>query len=566
MRGVRGVADEVLQLRQGVQGIVGVLRPLEFHFPQGLDHLHDEIGSRGSGLEFFRSDPFRFRGLFQRERRFLDCGKRRLPVRGGVPQRHFEGGLVLVLLPVILGHLRPETRDPGTAAEPVEEIPGQRDPGVPVVECHVVRVFEREGVDPVRGAPANFRTRIRQRQTGLDVEQLAVECEPADRRTLLAGEFHQRLGRQHPRQRIRQFQCIQDLDRLRLLPAYQRVDSGAFHRQGILRIRQLAAEAGNLHSGPQDVETRGRPEFDPVAGKRQSTFAGFDRLAENIASAQPEQIGIEPGGGVARDPVLHFLEIGLDAHASDFDPAKRRAQAETPKNLGSLEVPQIGAEGERTAEIPHVAAPEGRGARIVDEPGKEGTVPESRVAGLGELQVEVELGQVGRARLPDQTGELVQALAIETHFGVQLGSDIHRLGNREGKGFLCQEVAVLVQNPIGDGAFPRISWTLARTLGGSHPRQRQQERHRGNGSPAGVATCFEKFHRFSFLLSTESVPPPRPDRARSSSGRRLALRPVAGVPSRTLMAHAGDARSGNRNQRSSPFVCSAETLARRPSR
>ena len=131
----------------------------------------------------------------------------------------------------------------------------------------------------------------------------------------------------------------------------------------------------------------------------------------------------------------------------------------------------------------------------VDQPREEGAVAEARVAGLGELEIQVELRQVGRARLPHQARELGEALAGEAHLGVQLRSDVHRLRDRERERFLLEEVAILVQDPVGDGAFPLLSRTL---LGGRHGREGQQQRRGAQRFPPAAAARIERFHRFSF--------------------------------------------------------------------
>ena len=114
--------------------------------------------------------------------------------------------------------------------------------------------------------------------------------------------------------------------------------------------------------------------------------------------------------------------------------------------------------------------------------------------GLGDLQIQVELRQVGGTRLPHQARELGQPFAGETHLRVQLRGDVHRLRDRERKRLLVEEIAVLIQNPVGDGAFPLLSRTLG---GGRHGQQRQQRRDAAQLPPA-VATRIERFHRFSF--------------------------------------------------------------------
>ena len=140
---------------------------------------------------------------------------------------------------------------------------------------------------------------------------------------------------------------------------------------------------------------------------------------------------------------------------------------------------------------------------------------------------------------------------------MQLGSDVHRLGDRERERLLLEEVAILVQHPVGDGAFPLLSRTLR---DGRHGREGQQQRCDAAEFPPAAATRIERFHRFSFR---RFQPAAGPDRARSESGKKPPPPPVTGgLPVPDPTSHWSNARSGTRDQRSRPFVCSAATLAR----
>ena len=407
------------------------------------------------------------------------------------------------------------------------------------MELEVVGVLEREGVDPVGGVRPDLRARVRRREVRLDAQQLAVEGVAAQFGAALDGEFHQGFRRQHPRQRVRQFEGVEHLDRLRLFAAHQRVDAGPFHGEDVFGVRELAPQPGKLHPRPQHVEARAGSELQPVARQFEPAFAGRDRLLQHVPGPQAQQVGVQPRHRVPGDPVLHLLEVRLGDRPADVDAAERRPQAEAPHDLRGLEVPEVGAEGEGAAEIARAAA-EWRGARVVDEPGKEGAVPEAGVAGLGELEVEVELRQVGGARLPDQHRELREPLAVEPDVGVQLRSHVHRLGDGEGERLLGQQVPVLIQDPVGDRALPQF----ARALGARGRGQQRQHDGDGRGPAAGV-TGFERLHRFSFRRSpfVRRVPDrARPPRDEPIPARLRATSPVrapAGRPKRRTIRRTG---------------------------